>query len=66
MSDKHANFIQADDGGSADDVVALMRLVRDRVRAESGYDLRSEIRLLGFDAPLDERVLRTGSRTVTG
>ena len=39
----------ADDGGSADDVRALMRIVRDRVAATTGYVLRSEIRLVGFD-----------------
>jgi UDP-N-acetylmuramate dehydrogenase len=50
VSDKHANFIQADEGGSADDVHALMETVRERVRESTGYDLRSEIRLLGFDA----------------
>ncbi|MET0911180.1 MAG: UDP-N-acetylmuramate dehydrogenase [Ilumatobacteraceae bacterium] len=49
VSDKHANFIQADEGGSADDVHALMEMVRERVREATGYDLRSEIRLLGFD-----------------
>ena len=49
VSDKHANFIQADDGGSADDVRALMRIVRERVREHSGFDLRSEIRLVGFE-----------------
>jgi UDP-N-acetylmuramate dehydrogenase len=49
VSDKHANFIQADDGGRADDVVALMAHVRDRVEATSGFRLRSEIRLVGFD-----------------
>ena len=49
VSAKHANFIQADDGGSADDVRALMRLVRDRVQEASGWLLRSEIRLVGFD-----------------
>lgn len=48
VSDKHANFIQADDGGSADDVRALMELVRSRVEDTSGYRLRSEIRLIGF------------------
>src|SRR5690606_13920231 len=31
VSEKHANFIQADEGGSADDVVALMAEVRRRV-----------------------------------
>ena len=49
VSDKHANFIQADDGGRADDVLALMTEVRASVEATSGYRLRSEIRLVGFD-----------------
>jgi UDP-N-acetylmuramate dehydrogenase len=49
VSDKHANFIQADDGGTAADVRALIELVRSRVAAETGYVLRSEVRLVGFD-----------------
>jgi UDP-N-acetylmuramate dehydrogenase len=49
VSEKHANFIQADDGGRADDVLALMVRVRERVEATSGFRLRSEIRLVGFD-----------------
>jgi UDP-N-acetylmuramate dehydrogenase len=49
VSEKHANFIQADENGSADDVRALMSLVRDRVEAISGWRLRSEIRLIGFE-----------------
>lgn len=49
VSTKHANFIQCDPGGSADDVVDLMIEVRERVLRESGVDLRSEIRLAGFD-----------------
>jgi UDP-N-acetylmuramate dehydrogenase len=48
VSEKHANFIQVADGGSADDVRALMRVVRRRVEETSGYALRSEIRLVGF------------------
>ncbi|MEM9038882.1 MAG: UDP-N-acetylmuramate dehydrogenase [Actinomycetota bacterium] len=48
VSEKHANFIQADPGGSADDVYELMRLVRAEVLAATGYALRSEIRLVGF------------------
>jgi UDP-N-acetylmuramate dehydrogenase len=48
VSDKHANFIQADDGGRADDVVALMAFVRVRVEETSGFRLRSEIQLVGF------------------
>ena len=49
VSDKHANFIQADQGGSADDVCELMELVRGRVAAATGHVLRSEIRLIGFE-----------------
>ena len=51
VSDKHANFIQADPGGSADDVRALMEIVRARVAAATGHTLRSEIRLIGFEGP---------------
>ncbi len=49
VSHKHANFIQADEGGRADDVLALMTEVRGVVEASSGFRLRSEIRLVGFD-----------------
>jgi UDP-N-acetylmuramate dehydrogenase len=49
VSDKHANFIQADDGGHAIDVVRLIDLVRSRVAAETGHVMRSEVRLVGFD-----------------
>ncbi len=48
VSDKHANFIQADDGGSAIDVVRLIDLVRTRVATETGHVMRSEVRLVGF------------------
>lgn len=54
VSDKHANFIQADDGGTAADVRALMEFVRDRVATETGYRMRSEVKLVGFpDVPVD-------------
>lgn len=48
VSPKHANFIQADEGGSADDVKALMDEVRATVLARSGVALHTEIRLIGF------------------
>jgi UDP-N-acetylmuramate dehydrogenase len=51
VSSKHANFFQADAGGSADDVRALMEVVRHRVREHSGVDLHPETRLVGFDNP---------------
>jgi UDP-N-acetylmuramate dehydrogenase len=55
VSTKHANFIQADPGGSADDVVALIAHVRSRVAEATGVTLRTEVRMVGFPAP-DEAV----------
>jgi UDP-N-acetylmuramate dehydrogenase len=49
VSEKHANFIQASEGGSAADVRAAIEQVRARVAAATGYRLRSEVRLVGFD-----------------
>jgi UDP-N-acetylmuramate dehydrogenase len=49
VSEKHANFIQATDGGSAADVRAVIEEVRRRVAHATGYHLRSEVRLVGFD-----------------
>ena len=48
MSDKHANFIQAGEGATAADVKAVIDEVRDRVARETGFELRSEVRLVGF------------------
>ena len=49
VSEKHANFIQASDGGSADDVRAVIEVVRRRVADATGVELRSEVRLVGFE-----------------
>lgn len=48
VSTKHANFIQADPAGSADDIVALMTEVRRRVAAATGVSLHAETRMVGF------------------
>ncbi|MDH4169127.1 MAG: UDP-N-acetylmuramate dehydrogenase [Acidimicrobiia bacterium] len=48
VSTKHANFIQADADGSADDVLALMVAIRRLVRQHHGIDLEVETRLVGF------------------
>jgi UDP-N-acetylmuramate dehydrogenase len=48
VSRKHANFIQADRGGSADDVARLIDHVRAAVAAASGVELSSEVRMVGF------------------
>jgi UDP-N-acetylmuramate dehydrogenase len=48
VSEKHANFIQADPGGSADDIVALMIEVQRGVQERFGLRLVAEVRLVGF------------------
>ena len=48
VSPKHANFVQADEGGSADDVLALIEEVRQRVEDRTGVHLATELRLVGF------------------
>lgn len=49
VSPKHANFFQADEGGSADDVAALVREVRRRVHETMGVLLEPELRLAGAE-----------------
>jgi UDP-N-acetylmuramate dehydrogenase len=52
VSTKHANFIQADNGGSADDVWRLVRHVRAEVQRHTGVTLVPEVKMVGFpDAP---------------
>jgi UDP-N-acetylmuramate dehydrogenase len=48
VSDKHANFIQAGEGATASDVKAVIDEVRDRVARDTGFELRTELRLVGF------------------
>ncbi len=52
VSDKHANFIQADTNGSADDVHELMDRVIGIVQEQFGVQLRPETRLVGFRNPV--------------
>jgi UDP-N-acetylmuramate dehydrogenase len=51
VSTKHANFIQADDGGSADDIRRLMDEIRRRVHDRCGVELVPETRMVGFGDP---------------
>ena len=48
VSEKHANFIQADTGGRAGDVVAVIRHLRRLVHDHGGVALHPELRLAGF------------------
>lgn len=51
ISTQHANFVINDGSARANDVLALMRLARDRVKETYGIHLAPEVRFLGF--PLD-------------
>ncbi len=49
VSPKHANFFQAEDGATADDVARLVETVRARVADATGVDLVPELQMIGFD-----------------
>ncbi|HUP86127.1 MAG TPA: UDP-N-acetylmuramate dehydrogenase [Acidimicrobiales bacterium] len=57
VSPKHANFFQADEGGSADDVRRLIEEVQQRVEDETDIRLSPELRMVGFasDPPAQTR-----------
>ena len=50
VSTKHANFIQADEGGSAEDVWRLVQEVQRLVEERTGIHLEPELRVVGFPA----------------
>jgi UDP-N-acetylmuramate dehydrogenase len=49
VSPKHSNFFQVDDGGSADDVRALMHDVARIVHDRMGVHLKPEVQQVGFE-----------------
>jgi UDP-N-acetylmuramate dehydrogenase len=66
VSEKHANFIQAERGGRADDVRAVMEHVRGVVAERCGITLRTEVRLLGFKGGETGAVPEPERPTVSG
>lgn len=49
ISPKHANFIVNEGAATARDVLALIELAKDRVRAITGVELETEIKIVGED-----------------
>ena len=45
MSEKHANFIVAHPGCTADDVLKLVALIREKVFAKNEIHLESEVQI---------------------
>jgi UDP-N-acetylmuramate dehydrogenase len=50
VSHKHANFLQAEAGATADDVRQLVLVVQRRVLDATGVQLTPELRMVGFEA----------------
>ena len=50
VSEKHAGFIVNTGGATAADILALIRVVQDEVRAKDGVELETEVRIIGEDA----------------
>ena len=48
ISEKHGNFIINLGGATANDVMSLIKLIRDKVNEKYGITLELEVRLLGF------------------
>jgi UDP-N-acetylmuramate dehydrogenase len=49
VSDKHANFVQVDENGSADDIYRLIKEVQRIIAERTGISLLPEVRLVGFE-----------------
>ena len=49
VSAKHANFIQADVGGKAQDIRDLMEIISESVYSKFGIRLRAETEMIGFE-----------------
>ncbi|MBW7994980.1 MAG: UDP-N-acetylmuramate dehydrogenase [Candidatus Glassbacteria bacterium] len=50
VSPVHANFIENHDNAASSDILALIKLVRSRVKQATGVTLEPEVRLVGFSA----------------
>jgi UDP-N-acetylmuramate dehydrogenase len=49
VSPKHANFIVNYDNATANDVIELVKLIRQTVREKTGIELTLEVKLIGFE-----------------
>jgi UDP-N-acetylmuramate dehydrogenase len=63
VSEKHANFFQADAGATASDVHQLVLTVRDRVEAATGIRLVPELQMVGFAPNAGEPSAESGDQS---
>lgn len=50
VSEKHANFIINERNATANDVIVLIDLVRDKIKERTGISLETEIKIIGEDS----------------
>ncbi|MBO4714494.1 MAG: UDP-N-acetylmuramate dehydrogenase [Verrucomicrobia bacterium] len=55
ISDKHANFLINRNNATAKDVLTLIQTIRDRVYAERGIKLETEVMIVGEDLEMENR-----------
>ncbi len=48
ISEKHANFIINGGNASADDIICLTDLIKEKIKKQYGLNLENEVRLIGF------------------
>ncbi len=49
VSTKHANFIVNYDNATANDVIELVKIIRQTVNEKTGIELEMEVKLVGFE-----------------
>jgi UDP-N-acetylmuramate dehydrogenase len=49
ISQKHANFIINEGNATASDVMALINMIKDKVKQTSGVQLEAEVKIVGED-----------------
>lgn len=50
VSQKHANFIINEKNATANDVIVLINLIRDKIKEKTGISLETEIKIIGEDS----------------
>jgi UDP-N-acetylmuramate dehydrogenase len=64
VSEKHANFITNQGNATANDVLVLIKVIRQRVYTQFNVKLDLEVKLIGFDSSKEEIPYEQTARTI--
>jgi len=56
VSERHANFIINKENATAQDVLALIQIIRQKVLEQFNINLELEVKVIGFDSPVEETI----------